>query len=202
MITIVDYGMGNLGSVFNMFKKIGVASKITSNIEEIKSATKLLLPGVGSFDMAMQKINDSGIKEVLDQKVLIEETPILGICLGMQLLTKSSEEGKEKGLGYINASTKRFSFVDKKMKVPHMGWNIITKSSDSKLTEDFIAESRFYFVHSYYVKVVNQENAILKTNYGLDFDSAIQNKNIYGSQFHPEKSHKFGMKLLKNFSKI
>lgn len=202
MITIVDYGMGNLGSVFNMFKKIGVSSKITSDIEEIKSATKLLLPGVGSFDKAMQRINDTKFKEALDHKVLIERTPILGICLGMQLLTNSSEEGHEKGLGYINAHTKKFIFQDKKMKVPHMGWNIATKSNSCKLTEDFINESRFYFVHSYYVKVVDQENSILKTNYGLEFDSAIQNKNIYGAQFHPEKSHKFGMKLLENFSKI
>jgi glutamine amidotransferase len=202
MITIVDYGMGNLGSVFNMFKKIGVASKITSDLEEIKTATKLLLPGVGSFDKAIQRINTSKIKEVLDYKVLTEQTPILGICLGMQLLTNSSEEGIEKGLGYINASTKKFSSQDKKMKVPHMGWNLVHKSTKSKLTDGFIQESRFYFVHSYYVEVENQENSILKTNYGLEFDSAIQHENVYGAQFHPEKSHKFGMKLLENFSKI
>jgi imidazole glycerol-phosphate synthase subunit HisH len=202
MITIVDYGMGNLGSVFNMFKKIGVASKITSDLEEIKTATKLLLPGVGSFDKAMQRINTSKIKEVLDYKVLTEQTPILGICLGMQLLTNSSEEGIEKGLGYINASAKKFSFEDNKMKIPHMGWNLVHKSTKSKLTDGFIQESRFYFVHSYYVEVENQENSILKTNYGLEFDSAIQHENVYGAQFHPEKSHKFGMKLLENFSKI
>lgn len=202
MITIVDYGMGNLGSVFNMFKKIGVSSRITSDLEEIKSAKKLLLPGVGSFDKAMEKINTSGIKEVLDQKVLVEETPILGICLGMQLLTNSSEEGTEKGLGYINASGKKFVFNDNKMKVPHMGWNIVKKATPSLLTQDFEEESRFYFVHSYYVEVENQENSILKTTYGLEFDSAIQHKNVYGAQFHPEKSHKYGMKLLKNFSKI
>lgn len=202
MITIVDYGMGNLGSIFNMFKKIGVASKITSDLEEIKYAKKILLPGVGSFDKAMQRINTSNIKEVLDYKVLKEETPILGICLGMQLLTNSSEEGIEKGLGYINASTKKFSFQDKKMKVPHMGWNLVNESTKSKLTEKFIEESRFYFVHSYYVEVVNQENSILKTNYGLEFDSAIQHKNVYGAQFHPEKSHKFGMKLFENFAKL
>jgi imidazole glycerol-phosphate synthase subunit HisH len=202
MITIVDYGMGNLGSVFNMFKKIGVASKITSDLEEIKTATKLLLPGVGSFDKAIQRINTSKIKEVLDYKVLTEQTPILGICLGMQLLTNSSEEGIEKGLGYINASTKKFSSQDKKMKVPHMGWNLVEKSTSSLLTTNFEEESRFYFVHSYYVEVENQENSILKTNYGLEFDSAIQHENVYGAQFHPEKSHKFGMKLLENFSKI
>ena len=202
MITIVDYDMGNLGSVFNMFKKIGVVSKITSDLGEIKSASKLLLPGVGSFDKAMHKINHSGIREVLDYKVLREMTPILGICLGMQLLTNTSEEGKEKGLGYINASTKHFSFKDKRMKIPHMGWNIANKSTKSKLTEDFIEESRFYFVHSYYVEVIKQENSILKTKYSLEFDSAIENENVYGAQFHPEKSHKSGMKLLKNFSKI
>tara|TARA_B110000027_G_C16069801_1_gene278468 strand:+ start:335 stop:943 length:609 start_codon:yes stop_codon:yes gene_type:complete len=202
MITIVDYGMGNLGSVFNMFKKIGVASKITSDLEEIKTATKLLLPGVGSFDKAMQRINTSKIREVLDYKVLTEQTPILGICLGMQLLTNSSEEGIEKGLGYINASAKKFSFQENKMKIPHMGWNLVHKSTKSKLTDGFIQESRFYFVHSYYVEVENQENSILKTNYGLEFDSAIQHKNVYGAQFHPEKSHKFGMKVLQNFSNI
>ena len=202
MITIVDYGMGNLGSVFNMFKKIGAASKITSDLEEIKSATKLLLPGVGSFDKAMQRINDSGIKKVLDYKVLTEQTPILGICLGMQLLTNGSEEGKEKGLAYIKSNTKKFSFQDKKLKVPHMGWNLVKKATPSLLTQDIEEESRFYFVHSYYVEVEKQENSILKTTYGLEFDSAIQHKNIYGAQFHPEKSHKFGMKLLKNFSKL
>ena len=202
MITIVDYGMGNLGSVFNMFKKIGIASKITSDLDDIKTATKLLLPGVGSFDKAMYRINDSGIKKILDYKVLREQTPILGICLGMQLLTNSSEEGIEKGLGYINASAKKFSFQDKKMKVPHMGWNLVEKSTSSLLTKDFEEESKFYFVHSYYVEVENQENSILKTRYGLEFDSAIQHKNVYGAQFHPEKSHKFGMKLLDNFAKI
>ena len=202
MITIVDYGMGNLGSVLNMFKKIGVASQITSDLKVIESATKLLLPGVGSFDKAMHRINNSGIKNFLDYKVLTEKTPILGICLGMQLLTNSSEEGIEKGLGYINASTKKFFFHDKKIKVPHMGWNLIKKSKNSKLTKDFIEDSRFYFVHSYYVEVENQEDSILKTRHGVEFDSAIENKNVYGAQFHPEKSHKFGMKLFKNFSNI
>jgi len=202
MITIVDYGMGNLGSVFNMFKKIGVASKITSDLEEIKFATKLILPGVGSFDKAMERINSSGIKEVLDQKVLLDETPILGICLGMQLLTNSSEEGTKNGLSYVNASAKKFVFNNANIKVPHMGWNLVKKATPSLLTQDFEEESRFYFVHSYYVEVENQENSILKTTYGLEFDSAIQHKNVYGAQFHPEKSHKFGIKLLENFSKI
>lgn len=203
MITIVDYGMGNLGSVFNMFKKIGVASKITSNLEEIKDAEKILLPGVGAFDNAMKRINDSGIRAVLDTKVLQDKIPVLGICLGMQLLTHGSEEGVEKGFGWINAKAKKFHFrKEEKLKVPHMGWNRVFNSTLSKLTLDLPDEPRFYFVHSYYVEVEDQENSILKTNYGIEFDSAIQHNNIYGAQFHPEKSHKFGMKLFKNFAKI
>jgi len=203
MVTIVDYGMGNLGSIFNMFKKIGVQSKITSNKSEIEKAEKILLPGVGSFDAAMNKINELDFKELLNYKALEEKIPVLGICLGMQLLTNSSEEGVLPGLGWIPAETLKFKFEkEQNLKIPHMGWNLVEKNKDSKLTEDFIDETRFYFVHSYYVKCQNDSNSILKTTYGLTFDSAIQNENIYGAQFHPEKSHKFGMNLLKNFSKI
>jgi glutamine amidotransferase len=203
MVTIVDYGMGNLGSIFNMFKKIGVQSKITSNKSEIEKAEKILLPGVGSFDAAMNKINELDFKELLNYKALEEKIPVLGICLGMQLLTNSSEEGVLPGLGWIPAETLKFKFEkEQNLKIPHMGWNLVKKNKDSKLTEDFIDETRFYFVHSYYVKCQYDSNSILKTTYGLTFDSAIQNENIYGAQFHPEKSHKFGMNLLKNFSKI
>ena len=203
MITIVDYGMGNLGSVFNMFKKIGVTSKITSDLKEIEKAEKLLLPGVGAFDNAMKRINESGLRPILDYKALEEKIPILGICLGMQLLTLKSEEGKEGGLGWIKAKSKKFQFLkEEKMKVPHMGWNRVFKASLNKLTNDLPEEPRFYFVHSYYVEVENQEDSILKTKYGIEFDSAISNENIYGAQFHPEKSHKFGMKLFENFAKL
>lgn len=203
MITIVDYGMGNLGSVFNMFKKIGVDSKITSDLEEVKVAKKILLPGVGSYDNAMKRINESGLREILDKKALEEKIPVLGICLGMQLLTLGSEEGKEKGLGWIKASAKKFQFPkEEKLKVPHMGWNRVFETAPNKLIVDFPEEPRFYFVHSYYVEVENQENSILKTNYGIEFDSAIHHENIYGAQFHPEKSHKFGMKLFENFAKL
>ena len=203
MVTIVDYGMGSLGSIFNMFKKIGVPSKITSDKNEIEKAEKILLPGVGSFDAAMNKINELDFKELLNYKALEEKIPVLGICLGMQLLTNSSEEGVLPGLGWIQAETLKFKFEkEQNLKIPHMGWNLVKKNRDSKLTEDFIDETRFYFVHSYYVKCQYDSNSILKTTYGLTFDSAIQNENIYGAQFHPEKSHKFGMNLLKNFSKI
>ncbi len=201
MITIVDYGLGNLGSILNMFKRIGVEARITSNSNEIAEANKILLPGVGAFDNAMTRINESGLKEVLNTKAKIDKVPILGICLGMQLLTRGSEEGVLTGLGWIDADTIKFPVIEG-LKVPHMGWNVVIPSTPSKLTQSLPEESRFYFVHSYYVKVDKQENSILKANYGIEFDAAIQNDNIYGAQFHPEKSHKFGMQLLKNFSEI
>lgn len=202
MITIVDYGMGNLGSVLNMFKYLKVDAEITGDLEKISKAEKLLLPGVGAFDAAMSRINDSGIRQVLDKKVLEEKTPVLGICLGMQLLTNSSEEGKIPGLGWIDAKTLKFSFDDNQLKVPHIGWNKVIRTQPNKLTESFDDEYRFYFVHSYYVLCNKEENVILATQYGLRFHSAIHRDNIYGTQFHPEKSHKYGMQLLRNFAAI
>ncbi|MBT5420522.1 MAG: imidazole glycerol phosphate synthase subunit HisH [Candidatus Cloacimonetes bacterium] len=202
MIVIVDYGIGNLGSIFNMFKKIKVDSKISSDIREIEKAEKILLPGVGAFDNAMKRINELKLKQVLDYKALEQKIPILGICLGMQLLTSESEEGVEKGLEWIEAETLKFRFNDRNLKIPHMGWNVVNTSYESQLTMNLPKETRFYFVHSYYVKVKNENNSILKTNYGIEFDSAIQKDNIFGAQFHPEKSHRFGMKLFENFSKI
>lgn len=201
MISIVDYGMGNLGSVKNMLKHIGVLSQTIDDPEVLERAEKILLPGVGSFDQAMKRIIESGFLEVLNYKVVTEKIPILGICLGMQLLTIGSEEGKLPGLGWIDAQTIRFP-GNSGLKVPHMGWNLVYPATDSPLTKKLPEESRFYFVHSYYVKVASEENSILKTDYGIKFDAAIQKENIYGAQFHPEKSHKFGMQLLKNFAEI
>lgn len=204
MITIVDYGMGNLGSVLNMFKKVGVEAKISSDIAEISRATKILLPGVGAFDAAMSRINERGLKEILDHKALIEQVPLLGICLGMQLLTKSSEEGVLPGLGWVNGQTIKFNFEEgNKLKVPHMGWNIVNEINPSLLTANMPEDSRFYFVHSYYVKAANESNVLMRTYYGHEFDSVITNgTNIFGAQFHPEKSHKFGMKLFENFAAL
>ena len=202
MITIVDYGMGNLGSIANMLKWIGVPSFITSSVEEIASATKLILPGVGAFDAAMTRINQSGLRDILDKKALDEKIPILGICLGLQLLTRGSEEGDLPGLGWIPADTRRIP-AKEELKIPHMGWNIVRRSTPSHLTEGFDKEeTRFYFVHSYAVGVDSQEHSILKTNYGIEFDSAIQKGNIFGLQFHPEKNHRFGKKLCSNFGDI
>lgn len=201
MICIVDYGMGNLGSIRNMLKKIGFNSLITNDIAEIKNAEKIILPGVGSFDAAINKIDELGIKPILKFKSQEEKTPILGICLGMQLLTECSEEGKLPGLGFVKAKTTKFP-PNLGLKIPHMGWNDVQETKHSQLTRDLPPESRFYFVHSYCVHVEDSNDSLLKTHYGIEFDSAIQHENIFGVQFHPEKSHKFGMKLLKNFGDL
>lgn len=204
MITIVDYGMGNLSSVFNMLKKIGVPAEISSDTEVIKKAAKIILPGVGAFDNAMENINRLGLLPILNKKAKEEKIPILGICLGMQLLTLKSEEGKLKGLGWIDAETKKFDFPQpNNNKVPHMGWNIAKICQSNTIFKEMdIEESRFYFVHSYHVVCNNPDNILAKTFYGYDFTSSIYSENIYGTQFHPEKSHKFGMKLLENFAKL
>lgn len=202
MITIVDYGMGNLGSVKNMFRYIKVDSEITGDIEKIEKATKLLLPGVGAFDAAMERINSSGFKNVLDKKVLQDKVPVLGICLGMQLLTNSSEEGKLPGLGWIPAKTIKFNFENNNIKIPHMGWNSVKLTKPHMLTDSLPDDPRFYFVHSYYVQAEDKNDVLATTHYGIDFHSMLQKENIMGAQFHPEKSHKFGMKLLENFAKI
>jgi imidazole glycerol-phosphate synthase subunit HisH len=206
MISIIDYGMGNLGSIVNMYKKIGVKTQLVSDVSGIEKSAKILLPGVGSFDAAMKRIDQLGIRDILNEKALKEKVPILGICLGMQLLTMGSEEGNMPGFGWIPAYTKDFKkALDTQIfKVPHMGWGEAKITQKSPLTRGFesLEELRFYFVHSYYVKCDIPKDSILKSNYGVDFDSAIQRENIYGAQFHPEKSHKFGMKLLENFSSI
>lgn len=203
MITIVNYGMGNLGSVQNMFRRIGVPSEITGDPAAVARAAKLLLPGVGAFDAAMEKIAESGLREVLDRKVLEEKIPTLGICLGMQLLTHGSEEGVLPGLGWIPARTLKFRFPEgSKLKIPHMGWNYVFPKRESALTKDLPAEPRFYFVHSYYVQCDDEQDVLMTTPYGGDFHSIVQKGNVYGAQFHPEKSHKYGMKLLSNFASL
>lgn len=203
MITIIDYGMGNLGSIRNMLKKIEVESEITSDINKIKLATKLILPGIGAFDNGMENMKKMGLIPVLNELVLVKNVPVLGICLGMQLMTHSSEEGVLPGLGWIEAETKRFVFpAEVNLKIPHMGWNNITIVKPEVISKNLNNQSRFYFVHSYHVVCEKQYDILFQTNYGYDFTSAFQKENIIGVQFHPEKSHKFGMTLLKNFSEI
>jgi glutamine amidotransferase len=202
MLVIVDYKMGNLGSVQNMLKKIGVASTISSDPSVIMEAHKLILPGVGNFERAMDNLNTFGLIDVLNKKVLVEKTPILGICLGMQLMTSFSEEGDVAGLGFIEANTVKFNdFQDTGLKVPHMGWNTTLFNNNHPIGEGLF-DSRFYFVHSYKVICKHIENVMVTTNYGGDFHSGIMSDHIMGVQFHPEKSHKFGMRLLQNFDSI
>ena len=201
MITIVDYGMGNVGSICNMFKRIGTAVEVTCDVDRIAAARKLLLPGVGAFDAAMSRIHECGLRDVLERKALQERIPVLGICLGMQLLTRSSEEGRLPGLGWVNATTRRFP-MSRDLPVPHMGWNLARPGTPSRLTEGLGAEPRFYFVHSYYVRMEDESKAILTAAYGIPFHAALQDGNIYGAQFHPEKSHRFGMQLLRNFANL
>jgi len=201
MIVIVDIEMGNLGSILNMLKKVKVDAQISSDRKVIAEADKLVLPGVGAFDNAMEALKSKGLIDTLNHKILDEKTPILGICLGLQLFSKRSEEGTLEGLGWLNAETIRFRFNngnDNGLKVPHMGWNTVQLRGDPGIFKG-IDEPRFYFVHSYYLVCKNQEDVLTTTQYGYDFVSSIHHDNIWGTQFHPEKSHKFGMKIFSNF---
>ena len=201
MIVIVDYGMGNLGSIVNMLKKVGAEATITSDKSVIERARKLILPGVGAFDNGMKNLNRLDLLTLLNRKALEERIPVLGVCLGMQLLTKGSEEGDLPGLGWIDAETVKFRFdtANSSLKIPHMGWNSIKVKNHRALFEEMNDELRFYFVHSYYVRCNEESDILATTHYGHEFTSSVMRDNIMGTQFHPEKSHKFGMKVFKNF---
>lgn len=203
-IVIIDYGMGNIGSIQNMLKYLGADSVVTSDKKEIETADKLILPGVGHFKSAMDNINKLDISELLYSQVLEEKTPIIGICLGMQLMCNHSEEGDVQGLSIVNANVKKFNFSDNNdIKVPHMGWNQVRLlNNQSQIFKGLSEGARFYFVHSYYVNCNNSSDVLTKTDYGLTFDSSFENENIFGVQFHPEKSHSYGMNLFTNFLKI
>ncbi|MBU0764997.1 MAG: imidazole glycerol phosphate synthase subunit HisH [Bacteroidetes bacterium] len=202
MIVIIDYGMGNLRSVLKAFKRINAEVKISSDIREIEKADKLVLPGVGHFKRGMENLNNMGLTAVINKKVMQDKIPVLGICLGMQLFTNHSEEGDAEGFGWIDAQTVKFNFSenDQKFKIPHMGWNNISPVKDSALLKGMEKDDSYYFVHSYYVKCNNSEDILCTTEYGIEFVSGIQKDNISGTQFHPEKSHKAGLKIIKKFT--
>lgn len=202
MISILDYGMGNLGSLENMVRRLGEEAVLVSKSDQVFESKKLILPGVGSFDNAMRKLHKLGWIDLLRHKVIEEKIPILCICLGMQLITKSSEEGSLPGLGWINARTIRFQSASADLKIPHMGWNYVFQEKRSRLFENMYEEPRYYFVHSYYVECEDESNVLATTRYGINFASVIEHDNIYATQFHPEKSHKYGMKLIQNFMEI
>lgn len=202
MILIVNYGLGNIGSIQNMLKKVGIKSIISSNAEDIYSAEKIILPGVGAFDNGINNLNKLGLIDALREKVVRDKTPILGICLGMQLFTEKSEEGILPGLGWIKAETIKFLNNEADIKIPHMGWNTIKIEKENCIFKGMFDNPRFYFVHSYHVKCQDNKDIIATTNHGIDFVSVLEKDNILGIQFHPEKSHKFGMKILKNFGEM
>ncbi len=200
MICIINYDTGNVGAVHNMLHVLGFESTLTNNPDEIEKASHLILPGVGAFDHGMKKLIDLGIIPVLEKKVLQQKTPILGICLGAQLMCKGSEEGQQAGLGWIDAKVKRFplSVDGNKLVSPNIGWNeVIPKKPEILFNE--LEMPRFYFVHSYFIECENRENVLCESEHGIKFDSAFQKGCIFGVQFHPEKSHRFGKQLLKNF---
>lgn len=203
MVTIVDYGVGNLASLKNILKKIGTDSVISSEESVIADADKLILPGVGAFDTCAAKLQESGLLQVLNKKVLAEKTPILGVCVGMQLLTEGSEEGVLPGLGWISGKIVKFrqDQLPAGYKIPHMGWTDVELNKPSLLFKDMYEEPRFYFVHSYYPQLTDENNVLMYARYGYRFAAGMEKNNIMGVQFHPEKSHKFGMRLLDNFVK-
>jgi len=200
MIAIVDYEAGNIGSIQNMLKKLGTESTITSNPEVIRDAAKIILPGVGAFDYGVAKLQASGITAVLHERKKAG-VPILGVCLGAQLMCRGSEEGKLPGLSWIDAHVIKFPTLvhDKKFQVPHIGWDYVVPQKKSVLFEGLPDESRFYFVHSFYIQCHQSLDRLAQNTYSAAFDAAFEHENIAGVQFHPEKSHKFGFMLLKNF---
>ena len=203
LVSIIDYGMGNVGSVSNMLKKIGVVTNIINDPVKIKQADKLILPGVGAFDTAVTKLVMGKWIDPISQHVRKYHKPILGICLGMQLFTRSSEEGNKKGLGFVDAETVRFNseiLAAQNKRNPQMGWNTINVKKGSVIIDNESEEQRFYFVHSYHVKCDVENDVLSTTHYGYEFVSSFEKNNIIGMQFHPEKSHKYGFKVLKRFA--
>jgi glutamine amidotransferase len=204
LITIIDYGSGNISAIGNIYERLNIAYKIAKSPSEIIGAHKLFLPGVGAFDETMILLENSGFRKALDIEVLINKVPIIGICVGMQVLGGSSEEGKLPGLGYIKGHVKRLdeNLILNKPSLPHMGWNNISLKRQSPLFEVIDTEIGFYFLHSFYFECDNHSDVLATTEYGHSFASAINHENVYGIQFHPEKSHHNGVSLLKNFANL
>ena len=204
MITIIDYGVGNIFAFQNAYKRLDISTKIAKTRQDLVNAKKLILPGVGSFDYAMNQLNVSGMREKLDELVLEEKVPVIGICVGMQIMGNRSDEGKLDGLQWIDSEILKFdeSLIQQRTKLPHMGWNDVTPVKIHPLFKGLENEAIFYFLHSYYFKCNNPTESIALSDYGISFSSAVNRDNIYGIQFHPEKSHHFGEKLLHNFAKL
>ena len=204
MITIIDYGVGNIFAFQNVYKRLNIPTRIAKTVKDLENVDKLILPGVGHFDFAMSQLNNSGMRERLDELVIIEKKPIIGICVGMQMMAKKSDEGTVTGLGWIEADVKKFdaSTIEFHTKLPHMGWNDVEPILNHPLFEGLEKDAIFYFLHSYYFNCNNNNEIISTSEYGIKFASSVQHENIYGIQFHPEKSHSNGERLLHNFAKL
>jgi len=204
MITIIDYGLGNIKAFVNVYNRLNIDTQIATSSTQVISATKIILPGVGSFDFAMNQLNKSGMRDALEKRILADQIPVVGICVGMQMLAERSEEGVEKGLGWIKGSVRKFdeSLIPFKTRLPHMGWNTINPKGGVKLFDAIERDSRFYFLHSYYFENQEPGEVICTTDYGITYASAINRANVYGIQFHPEKSHSNGVRLLQNFANL
>lgn len=201
MIAIIDYDVGNISAVANMLQRLGVRCVMTSDIEEVEQADRIILPGNGSFDACMQRLRATGLIPVLERKVLDQGTPLLGICVGAQMLGNDSSEGIERGLGWLDMRVRRFPDIAG-LRVPHMGWNQVKpRNQEHKLTRDMEPDARFYFVHSYFMDPSDPSDVLLRSHYGVDFAAAVTKGNVTGVQFHPEKSHRFGKQLFASFAK-
>lgn len=204
MITIVDYGLGNILAFANVFKRQNIDFAVARTEGDLAMATKIILPGVGAFDHALERLEQSGMRQALDELVLKKGVPVLGICVGMQILANSSDEGNRPGLGWVPGRVRAFKTLEStaNLPLPHMGWNDVRPVSGSKLFTQLESDARFYFLHSYYFECSRQENVAAVASYGSEFSCAVNSGNIYGVQFHPEKSHHFGAQLLKNFADL
>ena len=203
MIAVLNYGMGNTAAILNMIRRAGGEAYICDRADDLETATAIILPGVGSFDNGMIKLRASGLLEAVEYEVLTKKRPFLGICLGMQLLFERSEEGRQPGLGWLKGSVTRFKFADRpagmQLKIPHMGWNLVNPIHLDTLYEGLEDEARFYFVHSYHVNCEDLSDVSARSAYGYEFTCSVRRENIWGAQFHPEKSHRFGLQFFENF---
>lgn len=204
MITIVDYGLGNIGAFANVYKRMNIPATVARTASELEGAQRIILPGVGAFDHAMDLLDASGMRETLEEHVVQHKTPVVGICVGMQILAEGSDEGVRKGLGWIPGRVRQFPVAgeNRGLPLPHMGWNDVRPTGDQPLFRGLEQDPRFYFLHSYYFECEQPEHVAATAGYGLEFSCAVRNGNIFGVQFHPEKSHHFGATVLKNFAEL
>lgn len=202
MIGIVDYGLGNILAFSNMFKRLNIDARVARSAAELKGADKIILPGVGAFDHAMELLHASGMRDALDELVLGEKVPVLGICVGMQILARASDEGKLPGLGWIDGRVRAFSALPEAatLPLPHMGWNDVHPKAGERLFAQMEADARFYFLHSFFFECTGAHSVAATARYGIDFSCAVRAGNVHGVQFHPEKSHHWGARLLQNFA--